>query len=122
MSLDTLKELEDAAKGLDAASTKLSRLTKDFEGPEGVGTRYRIAIEDARINLYDDAIKGERRPPAQDVRDAKAERHVRLTDPELYSDFTQLETEITALKLWISSKKASISARQSVLSAEKALA
>lgn len=122
-----MAELEAAARELDAGSTKLAQMTKEFEGAvdadgefvPGPGTRYEVAVESKLIEIYDEAIQNDRRPPAEDVRKAMANRAVRTEQPDLYSDWQRLSTEIKALQVWISARKTSISARQSVLKGER---
>lgn len=123
MSETIVAELIEKARELDSASTRLIALQRQFEGgPDGNGEwhpgpklRWEIAV-DAEIDaIYEES---ERSPP-QDVRLARAKARARKNNPDLWSDYERLSTEINAFQKWISARKQSISARQSILSAEK---
>jgi hypothetical protein len=120
---EILQALDSASAGVQAASTKLSRLISEFgeasideqgEIKEGTGLRYEVAIKDELAYLYTTALEEGRKPPAEDIRGALAERAVRSKQPQLYADYHAQKTQIEALKLWISSQKQVISGYQSL--------
>ncbi len=121
-----MRDLENAAKALDEASTRLARATQDFEGTTdeagqwtaGPQLRFEGAVAEESARIYNEA---DGKIPPEAVRQTMAIASVKARDPELWADYHRLRSEIQALKLWISAKKESISARQSVLGAEKAL-
>jgi hypothetical protein len=126
--LTVLAALEKAATELDAMTNRLGRAVKQFETTVdeetgelvlGPGIRYDIAVKDKRIQIYDNAIENDKRPPAEDIRQAKAEKMVRDEEPELWADYQQLSTEMSALRIGISARKESIRARQSILKGER---
>ena len=126
--IDVMDELRTAAQELDSGSTELAQLTSTFEGYvdketgdyfPGPGMRFEVAVQTEVIRLYDESIVAEKRPPAEDVRRAKAEMKVREEQPDLWGEYHALKTRISALKIWNSARKASISARQSVLRGER---
>lgn len=118
-TITTMDGLNTAAAGLQRAANRLYKAILEFEGAEGVGTRYDIAVEDQLIAIYDEALAAKQRPPAEDIRRALAEKTVREHEPALYSAWKSGSTEITALRIWISAMKQSISARQSILRGER---
>lgn len=120
---EILEALDKASKGLQAASTELSDLSQSFheahiddsgEIVNGVGLEYDIAIKEEIATLYEDALEAGHRPPPADVREAKAERAVRIKRPELWSEFHHGKARIDALRSWIANQKAVISANQSI--------
>lgn len=124
---EILQALDVASSGLQSASTKLSRLISEFgeasvdengEIKEGIGLRYKVAIKDELAYLYTTALGEGRKPPAEDIRGALAERAVRSKQPQLYADYHAQKAQIEALKLWISSQKQVISGYQSLRRAE----
>lgn len=136
-------DLENAAKALDQASTRLSNATKEFEGwyervesvdpstgeivvkrgawSPGPQLRWRIAVSEAIDRIVEEKF-ADGRPPAVERLERMAELRVMHEEPDLFADYHRLQTEINALQKWISAKKETISARQSVLKAEKELA
>jgi hypothetical protein len=114
-----LGELNQAAKGVAAASTKLGELTKamenevseDGEVTLGVGARYQIELDTALVAIYEETEK----PPPADIRLAKANTRLRQTHPDLVAEHARLTTEAKALQQWISANKQVISARQSIV-------
>ncbi len=117
--ITTMGELNEAAAGLQRAANRLYNEMKRFEGPDGTGTRYAIAVSSKLLEIYDQAVEAEKRPPAEDIRTAMAEKSVREEQPDLYKQWREAATEIEATRIWISAVKQSISARQSVLRGER---
>lgn len=122
--------LEEARRGVQAAATELSKLTQDFFhadlDPEtgdvkelGIGLRFDIAVKDELAFIYKDAIENERRPPAEDIREALAHRAVQTKQPALWAEFYNTKARIDALRSWISNTKAAIGAAQSILKGER---
>jgi hypothetical protein len=124
---EILRDLDDAAKGVQAASTELSQLITRFgearmeDGTmvQGTKLRYEIALDEELVRIYEDAMADGKRPPAEDVRGALARSAVRQKSPQLYADFKAQETRITALKLWLSNQRQVISGYQSLRNAER---
>lgn len=118
-AIRTMGELNEAAGALQRAANHLYRETLRFEGAEGVGARYETAIKARLVQIYEDALEDEKRPPAEDVRKAMAEKRVRDDNPQLWIDHRNGTTDLTAARIWISATKAAINARQSVLKGER---
>jgi len=126
---EIMRDLDDAAREIQAAGVELSRLITTFgeafigsDGAikEGTKLRYEIAVKDEIARLYESALTEERRVPPEDVRSALAERAVRAKDPTLYAEYNASKTRIEALRLFISGRKAVISAYQSLRKGEAA--
>jgi hypothetical protein len=128
-----MEALDDASKGVQAASTELSKLSQEFHearvdpqsgelGELGTGLLFDIAIKDEIATIYSDAIQADppRRPPAEDIREAMAHRAVQTKKPELWASYHTTKARIDALKTWISNQKSAISANQSILRGERA--
>ncbi len=124
-----IREVNDAADRVAKASTELAELTKRFEGAVnesgevsyGVKILYEIAIADELLKIVDEAAENDKRPPAEDIRLARARRHVRINDEELYVAYVQAEMKLTGLRSYIAAQKQVISGKQSVLNGLKAL-
>lgn len=122
-------DLENAAKALDKAATRLADATREFEGgtdengvwQPGPQLRFEELVAAEATAIYDAYEQKGERPPAETVRLAKARAIVKEREPDLYADYHRLRSEIGSLQKWMSAKKETISARQSVLSAEKTL-
>lgn len=130
LDLDTLlTELNEAARGVAASSTKLAKLTKEFENRSngdgevqlGVGARYAIALENELVAIWEESEAQDKRPPAEDIRTALAKRRLRQKDPTLVAEYGRITTEMKALQRWISDNKAVVSAKQSVLNGARAI-
>ena len=120
---EILADLDAAARGVQAASTELSKLITKFGegyiGPdgeihEGTKLRFEIAVKNELARIYEEAIAEGKKPPAEDIRGALAERAVRTKNPELWTEFHAQRTRIEALKLWLSNQRAVISGYQSL--------
>lgn len=127
--MEVLEALDKASRGVQAASTELSDLIQRFaeshidgDGQiiDGLGIRFDVAVKEEIASIYEEALEAEHRPPPADVRQAKAERAVRIKDPELWAEYHATKARIDALKLWISNQKATISANQSIRKGEAA--
>lgn len=136
-----MQELSDRAQSIDKASSKLMRLTKEFEGTYMVRTAdpetgeviaesdwkpgpqllFEIAVTEATEAIAEEYEKDDKKVPAQERLRKKGELRVRAEKPDLWNDYYRLSGEIDALQKWISARTKTLSARQSVLSAEKAL-
>lgn len=121
-----MRELTAASVALDRGANKLYRLTQEFEG-HGEGDAWApgpqlLWIEAVGDELDDLAQKyedNEKRPPAKEVLQVRAEKAAKRKHPELWADYHRLLSEINAMQKWISAKKQTISARQSVLKGER---
>jgi len=125
---EVMKALDDASAEIQRVSTKLSRLSvemyegkisADGEVEMGIALRYEEALDDALIAIYTDAMEGERKMPAEGIREAIARKAVKTKDLPLFLDYRNKLQEIEAMKVWITSQKAAISANQSVLRGER---
>lgn len=122
-----LQELNTAANAVRKASAKLGRVLKAFEGAMsedgevqlGVKARYEIAVDEALMEIVDNYEGRDKRPPAEDVRMARARRQVRRNNESLYVAYLQGLVEIKALRQWISGQKQIVSAKQTVLNGLK---
>lgn len=124
---EILEALDKAAKGLQMASSKLSRLSQDFleakitedgEIQVGVGLQFDTQVREEKIAIYQAAIAAEQRPPAEDLREAMALKAVEQKHPKLWVDYHGMKAQIDALKMWVSNEKQTISANQSLRKAE----
>jgi hypothetical protein len=124
---EVMQALDDAAKGVQAASTELSKLTEAFyeshlDGERvvlGTGLQFDCAVRDELAVIYTDAIENDRRPPAEDIRAAMAQRAVQAKRPDLWAEYHGKKARIEALKSWITNQRAAISANQSILRGER---
>ena len=122
---ELVAELNATARSVAAASTKLAKLTNEYErgtnGDLGIGTRYAIALDDELTAIYDEAEAKDKRPPAEDIRAAMARRRVRTKHPDLDADYHRVTTELNALTMWLRDQRTVLSARQSVLNGVRSL-
>lgn len=126
---EILRALDQASKSVEAAATELGQLIQEFgeahideqgEIVMGVGLQFDTAIREERARLWEEAIRAERRPPPEDVREAMAQRAVREKDPALWVEYNAVRSRIDNLRAWISNQKAIISANQSIRKGEAA--
>ena len=120
---EILEALDEASKGVQAASTELSKLSEKFHSAKidgegeihnGIGLAYKVAVDEEVVTIFELALAEDRKPPATDVRAAMAERAVRVKRPDLWAEFHATKSRIDALKLWVSNQKSVISANQSI--------
>lgn len=127
--LEVIEALDKASRSLHASAAELSKLSQEFheahvsaEGEviNGVGLQYDIAIKEELVTIYEDALSSDppRRPPAEDVRRAMAERAVRVKNPALWAEYQHKNARIEALRSWITNLKATISANQTLTKSE----
>lgn len=120
-----VEDLDKAATGVREANHKLGILTKNFYdarvNPEtrqvealGVGLRFDIALREELSRIYEQHVEQGKRPPAEDIRQAIADKAVQTKDPSLWAEFHSQKAEIEGLRLWLSNEKAAISANQSL--------
>lgn len=126
---EILQDLDAAAKGVQAASTELSKLITAFgeshvdeqgELHEGTKLRFEVALNDELAQLYNFSVEQGTKLPAEDIRGALAERAVRSKQAQLWADYHAQKTRIEALKLWLSNQRAVISGYQSLRRGEAA--
>ncbi len=111
---EIVESLDKAARGVQAASEELSKLSQEFYEDGGIGLSFDIAVDEEKLRLYDDAVEEGTRPPPADIRQIKAERTVRAREPQRWAEYQAKKARIDALKLWLTSLKAAISANQSL--------
>jgi hypothetical protein len=113
--LEILDALDKASKGVQAAATELSDLSQKFheariddngEIVNGIGLEYKVAVDEEVVAIFELALAEDRKPPAQDVRAAMAERAVRVKRPDLWAEYHATSARIEALKSWIINQKA----------------
>lgn len=109
-----VEALDKAARGVQTASGELSKLTQELYEEGGLGLRFKIAVDEEKLAIYDAAIMAGNRPPPADIRDARAEQRVREKHPTEYAAYQAKVARVEALKIWITSLKAAISANQSL--------
>ena len=123
-----MEALDEASRGVQAASTELSQLVTSFyeagEGPEGeilsgVGLRFETKLKEELASIYQDAIAKGTRPPAEDIREALAYKAVETKHASLFAEYHSKKGRIDALRMWIANQKAAIGANQSLLRAER---
>ena len=89
---------------------------------EGIKLQFENALDDALDALvtgYED--RGER-PPAEDIRRARARQRVRRESRDLWDDYHQLDSLMRRMKRWLSDADSAIRAKQSVLKTEREMA
>lgn len=124
-----IREVYDAASRIEKASEELASLTQRFESAVdedgqisyGIKLRYENALDNELLSIVDRYEEEGKRPPAEDIRLARAKRHVRLHDEQLYVEYVQAEMEMNGLRRYISSQKAVVSGLQSALNGLKAI-
>lgn len=114
--------LATLARALDAGADRLREYMEQFEG--GVTSQGEVVVgvkalyEEAVAQEADEILKHyereEKRPPAEATRTARAVRHVKERDPNLYSDYHRLAGSIATGQRWLSNKRAAISALQTL--------
>lgn len=117
-AIKTMAELNEAAGALQRAANHLYQETLRFEGAEGIGARYEIALDARSEAIYDKAIEDGKRI-AVEICKAKAARQIRDDEPELWKSHRDISTDLKAARIWISQTKTAINARQSVLKGER---
>lgn len=125
-----MEALDKASNGVQKASTRLMRLSQSFheagvveatgEIAMGTGVRFETALRNELAFIYADAIENERRPPAEDIREAMAYRAVQVKRPDLWARYHAEKAEIDALTVWVRNQRDAISANQSILRGERA--
>lgn len=127
-STDLFLQLRDAAESVSKASSRLYRETVELYGGvdettgeviEGVESRWQAAYDEEIIRIEEEALAADRRPPASDIRAARARLRIRQRHPDLYAEWLQRTSTVEALQKWISARKSVISALQSVLRGER---
>jgi hypothetical protein len=124
-------DLDELAARLMYYADSLRTVSLRFDGYQdtdndrmvpGVKLRYEEAIDEALDAIVKPYEAEGKRPPAEDVRAARARRQVKRVDPDLYDEYHALAATIPRIQRWISSARVAITARQSVLKTERELA
>jgi glutathione S-transferase len=114
-----------------AHADKLRTISQRFHGYEdpetgekvaGVKLRYEEALDEALDALVAPFEAEGKRPPAEDVRAARARQRVKRTEPDLYDEYHALEATMRRIERWLRDSRSAIMARQSVLKTERELA
>lgn len=125
---DLLRQLEEATVSVRDANADLYRLMVELHGGVdattgevvgGIATEYEAAHDRAIISIEEEALRAGRRPPAADLRAARARLLVREQHPDLVIAYTERTARVDALGRWIANQKAVISGLQSVLRGER---
>jgi len=109
--VEILRDLDDASRGVQTASTELSQLVTRFGDTK---LQYEVAVGDELLRIYEEALQDGRRVPPEDLRSALAEKAVRTKQPELAATYNEQKTQIEALRLWLSNQRQVISGYQSL--------
>lgn len=124
-----IREVYEAANKLEESSENLRKATKRFESAVneegeveyGIKLLYENAIDNELLAIVDEYERQGKRPPAEDIRIARAKKKIRVDDEALYVAYVQAEMKMHGLRTLISSQKAVISGKQSVLNGLKVL-
>lgn len=127
-SADPVAELRHAGYALGKAANELYRLTVEFEG-EGAGDAWQPGAQLRWLDLVSDELdrltveyeQRGKRPPAIAVMQIRAARAARRHDPDLWSDYHRLKSQIAAMEKWVTAKSKSVSAMQSALRGESTM-
>lgn len=131
MSGHDVIDLDELASRTLSHADKLRTLSQRFNGYEdpetgekvpGVKLRYDEAIDDALDAIAQSYEDREKRPPAEDIRGARARKRVKREQPDLYDEYQALDATIRRIERWLGDSKSAIYARQSVLKTERELA
>lgn len=127
-STDIFRDLRDSADSVKKAADRLYRETIELHGGidqetgeviEGVESRWQAAYDEEIIRIEEEALANDRRPPASDIRAARARLRIRQRHPDLYAEWLHRTSTVEALGKWIAARKSVISALQSVLRGER---
>lgn len=127
-STEVFRELRETADSVSRASSRLYRETIELYGGidqetgevvEGVESKWQAAYDEEIIRIEEEALAADRRPPASDIRAARARLRIRQRHPDLYAEWLHRTSTVDALQKWISARKSVISALQSVLRGER---
>ncbi len=117
--------------GLDVmnANDKLRLVSRRFHGYEEDGERfpgikvvYEEAIDEALNAIVLSYEEEGKRPPAEDIRAARARMRVKRENPDLHDDYFILGATIKRIERWLQNARSATMARQSVLKTERELA
>jgi hypothetical protein len=126
---EVLRELQAAARGIDAASNELGQLLMKYEGVEkpdengemtfypGTLLRWGDLVQSKSMAIVDRYENEGKRAPARETVLDRAQWLARKEDEELWAQYHAQRARINALQKWISAKRETISARQSLLKA-----
>ena len=97
---------------------------EDREGNKyaGINLQFAEAIDEALDEIVSKYEAEGKRPPAEDIRAARARQMVKRRHPELYEEYHTLDSTIRRIKRWLSDADKAIRARQSVLKTEREMA
>ena len=120
-----VEALDAASQGVEKANRELARLKLNFYEADldpqtgevkklGVGLRFDSAIREELAGIYERAIANGERPPAEDIRQAMADKAVQTKHPDLWAEFHNTKARIESLKSWLTNQRAAISADQSL--------
>jgi hypothetical protein len=106
----------------------LSHRFNGYEDPNsgqkflGIKLAYEEAIDDALDAIAESYEAQGKRPPAEDVRAARARKTVKRERPDLYDEYHVLDASMRRIERWLRDARSAIMARQSVLKTERELA
>lgn len=131
MSGHDVIDLNELASRTMAHADKLRTLSQRFHGYEdpetrekvaGVKLQYEEALDSALLSIFEAYEKDGKRPPAEDIRAARARDMVKRNAADLYDEFHALDASIRRIERWLRDSRSAIMARQSVLKTERELA
>ena len=107
---------------------EVSRRFHGYEDPDtkqkftGVKLRFEEALDDALDALVTPYEAEGKRPPAEDIRAARARQSVKRKHPDLYDEYHVLDATMRRIQRWLRDADSAIRARQSVLKTEREMA
>lgn len=88
----------------------------------GVKLQYEEALDSALDAIVTPFEAEGKRPPAEDIRAARARQRVKREHPSLYDEFHALDATIRRIQRWLRDADSAIRAKQSVLKTEREMA
>jgi len=122
-------DLDELASRTMEQADALRLLSQRFHGHEtksgvkvaGIKLQYEEALDDALDAIVEPFEAEGKRPPAEDVRAARARKRVKREHPDLYDEYHALDATIRRIERWLRDSRSAVMARQSVLKTEREL-
>jgi hypothetical protein len=118
LALETMRYADQ----LRQTSHRLHGFEKSGERHPGVRQLYEEALDDALDAIVSHYEEEEKRPPAEDIRAARARKRLRREQPDLVDEYNILVAQERRIERWLRSAESATRARQSVLKTERELA
>lgn len=110
------------ADDLRKVSKRLHGYEVDGEKFMGVKLQYEEALDEALLRIVDKYEAEGKRPPAEDIRNARARQMVKTEQPDLYDEFHMLDALHNRIKRWLGDTRSTIMAGQTIIKTERELA